>query len=124
MEEFKNDKIERVLAIYTKLLNGKIVNKAQEATAYGVNERSIQRDVDDIRNFLELDIEESGIVNSVVYDRTQKGYRMESVYKAKLTNPEVLAICKILLDSRAFTTVNIEYDPYEMKTTIEVGGKG
>lgn len=103
MEEFKNDKIERVLAIYTKLLNGKIVNKAQEATAYGVNERSIQRDVDDIRNFLELDIEESGIVNSVVYDRTQKGYRMESVYKAKLTNPEVLAICKILLDSRAFT---------------------
>ncbi len=103
MEEFKNDKIERVLAIYTKLLNGKIVNKAQEATAYGVNERSIQRDVDDIRNFLELDIEGIGIVNSVVYDRTQKGYRMESVYKAKLTNPEVLAICKILLDSRAFT---------------------
>ena len=103
MEEFKNDKIERVLAIYTKFLNGKIVNKAQEATAYGVNERSIQRDVDDIRNFLELDIEGSGIVNSVVYDRTQKGYRMESVYKAKLTNPEVLAICMILLDSRAFT---------------------
>lgn len=103
MEEFKNDKIERVLAIYTKLLNGKIVNKAQEATVYGVNERSIQRDVDDIRNFLELDIEGSGIVNSVVYDRTQKGYRMESVYKAKLSNPEVLAICKILLDSRAFT---------------------
>lgn len=103
MEEYKNDKIDRVLAIYTKLLSGKIVNKAQTALDYGVNERSIQRDIDDIRNFLELDTEDTGILNSIIYDRLQKGYRMESVYKAKLTNPEVLAICKILLDSRAFT---------------------
>lgn len=49
MEEYKNGKIERVLGIYTKLLNGYIVNKAAEANEYGVNERSIQRDVDDIR---------------------------------------------------------------------------
>lgn len=60
MEEYKNDKIERVLGIYTKLLNGYIVNKAAEANEYGVNERSIQRDVDDIRNYLELEA-----VNSV-----------------------------------------------------------
>ena len=31
MEEYKNGKIERVLGIYTKLLNGYIVNKAAEA---------------------------------------------------------------------------------------------
>ena len=46
MEEYKNGKIERVLGIYTKPLNGYIVNKAAEANEYGVNERSIQRDVD------------------------------------------------------------------------------
>lgn len=46
MEEYKNGKIERVLGIYTKLLSGYIVNKAAEANEYGVNERSIQRDVD------------------------------------------------------------------------------
>lgn len=46
--EYKNGKIERVLGIYTKLLNGYIVNKAAEANEYGVNERSIQRDIDDI----------------------------------------------------------------------------
>ena len=33
------------LEFYTKLLNGYIVNKAAEANEYGVNERSIQRDV-------------------------------------------------------------------------------
>ena len=41
MEEYKNGKIERVLGIYTKLLNGYIVNKVAEANEYGVNERSI-----------------------------------------------------------------------------------
>lgn len=97
------DKIQRVLGIYTKLQEGKLVNKAEEAVFYGVNERSIQRDIDDIRSYLEADLSCSGIVNSVVYDRINKGYRMESCCNMKLSNSEVLAICKILLDSRAFT---------------------
>nr|MBP3598320.1 WYL domain-containing protein [Eubacterium sp.] len=103
MDETRKDKIERVLAIYTKLLNGYLVNKSEEANNYGVNERTIQRDIDDIRVFLENDLEDSGIVNSVVYDRSEKGYRLEQVYKSKLTNGEVLALCKIFLDSRAFS---------------------
>lgn len=70
MEEYKNGKIERVLGIYTKLLNGYIVNKAAEANEYGVNERSIQRDVDDIRNYLELEAVNSGCINNVIYDRS------------------------------------------------------
>ena len=103
MDSVKNDKIERVLGIYTKLLNGDIVKKPEEAQNYGVNERSIQRDIDDIRNFLDLDSENTGYINSIIYDRSEKGYRMEQVYKIKLTNSQVLAVCKILLDSRAFT---------------------
>ena len=82
MEENRNDKIQRILGIYIKLLEGRIVNKQTEAAIYGVNERSIQRDVNDIRDFLELDAGETGVVNSVVYDRMQKGYRLESVYRA------------------------------------------
>ena len=39
------DKIERVLGLYTKLINGSVVNKAEEAANYNVNERSIQRDI-------------------------------------------------------------------------------
>ena len=97
------DKIERVLGIYTKLINGAVVKKAAEAVNYGVNERSIQRDIDDIRNYLDLQGAEDGILNSVIYDRQAKGYRLEQIYKLKFTNPEILAICKILLDSRAFT---------------------
>lgn len=97
-----NGKVDRTLGIYTRLLGGYSVNKAEEAQRYGVNERTIQRDIDDIRNFLETDVENTGIINSVVYDRFEKGYKLEQIYQLKLTNSEILAICKILLDSRAF----------------------
>lgn len=101
-EELKGDKVCRVLQIYTKLIEGYVVNKAEEAQKYGVNERSIQRDIDDIRNYLDLDVERTGVINSIVYDRAKKGYRLETLYQMRLKNSEVLAVCKILLDSRAF----------------------
>lgn len=37
MESIKSDKIERVLNIYTKLMNGYFINKAEESANYGVN---------------------------------------------------------------------------------------
>lgn len=102
MEAIKNSKLERVLGMYTDLVNGRVVNKAKMAQRYGVDERSIQRDIDDIRNFLELDAENTGYINTVTYDRAEKGYKLDQIYKMKLSNSEVLALCKILLDSRAF----------------------
>ena len=102
-DEIKGDQISRVLQIYTKLSDGYVVNKAEEAARYGVNERSIQRDIDHIRNFLDEDSDRTGVVNSIVYDRNARGYRLETLYKIRLQNSEVLALCKILLDSRAFT---------------------
>ena len=102
-EEVKGDKIARILGIYSKLMNGQVVHKKEEALSYGVNERSIQRDIDDIRNYLEQEAVEHGIVNQVIYDREMKGYRLDQIYKLKLTNAEILAVSKILLDSRAFT---------------------
>ena len=112
MEEYKNGKIERVLGIYTKLLNGYSVNKAAEANEYGVNERSIQRDVDDIRNYLELEAVNSGCINNVIYDRLNKGYRLEKVQKRSLTDEEIVEICKILLKSQ-------EIDSQEMSKMVE-----
>ncbi|MCR5769710.1 MAG: WYL domain-containing protein [Butyrivibrio sp.] len=102
MKALNSDKIQRVLQLYAKLSDGYVINKFEEAQNYGVNERSIQRDIDDIRSFLDEDAERTGISNSIVYDRFEKGYRLETLYRIRLTNSEVLAICKILLDSRAF----------------------
>lgn len=102
-DSMEKDKSKRVLGIYTRLINGSIIRKAEEAVRYGVNERTIQRDIDDIRKFLEETDNDSGTYNTVIYDRNEKGFRLEYIYRMKLSNSEVLAICKILLDSRAFT---------------------
>lgn len=48
MDFQRGDKIARILDLYTKLMNGYVVYKSKEAEHYGVNERSIQRDIDDI----------------------------------------------------------------------------
>ena len=97
MDELKGSKTERVLVLYTKLLNGQVVNKAQEALTYGVNERSIQRDIDALRDFLR----EQYSTQDVVYDRKASGYRLVNNVPPSLTNSEILAVCKILLESRS-----------------------
>lgn len=102
------DKIERVLGLYTKLMNGGLVYKPQAAADYEVDERSISRDISDIREFLDDTESEDGTINTIVFDRAAGGYRLQEIYKQKFTNPEILAICKILLDSRAFTKQEME----------------
>ncbi|MDE7326626.1 MAG: WYL domain-containing protein [Lachnospiraceae bacterium] len=100
----KSGKIERVLGIYTKLINGDTIKKQKEADEYGVDERSILRDIDDIRNFLVSNADKNGTARSFVdYIRKEKGYRLSEGDGEHLTNSELLALCKILLDSRAFT---------------------
>lgn len=105
--EFKNNKILRVLQLYSRLFEGEIINKAEEAQNYGVNERSIQRDIEDIRYFLDVAFSQTGVQNSVFYDRKNNGYRLEKVNDKRLKNSEILAISKILLDSRAFNKSEI-----------------
>lgn len=98
------NKVTRVLSIYNKLVGGEIVNKAFEANRFGVNEKSIQRDIDEIRNYLsQSTVDGYVIVGEVVYDRVEKGYRLEQIDNKKFSNSELLAVCKILLDGRAFT---------------------
>lgn len=102
------DKIERILGLYSKLINGGTVYKAEAATNYGVDERSISRDISDIRDYLDISGPEDGCINTIVFDRKIGGYRLEEIYKQKFTNPEILAICKILLASRSLTKKEME----------------
>ena len=103
MKEENKDKIIRVLQMYAKLMDGQSISKTEEARKYGVDERSIQRDIEDVRRFLDVDTERTGVINSLVYDRADNVYHLEQENSMHLSNSEILAICKILLDSRAFT---------------------
>ena len=102
MNVFGADRSSRLLKIYSKLVKGYIVNKREEANNFNVDERTIQRDIASIKDYMCSDITSNGIINSIVYDKEAGGYRMESSYQGTLSNSETLAVCKILLDSRAF----------------------
>lgn len=105
----KKDKVSRVLALYSQLLAGRTVQKSTASQHYEVNERSIQRDIEDIRSFCRDDVAvHDGVVCDVVYDTGEKGYRLEGGQVPKLSNSEALALCKILLDSRAFVKTEME----------------
>lgn len=99
---------ERILGIYTKLMQGYVVNKTEEAHRYGVTEKSIERDFAEIRAYLANDARDCGIHNDIVYHRSKNGYCLEQMYRPKFTNSEILAVCKILLDSRALTKKEME----------------
>lgn len=52
MERQNGSKNQRILKLYASLMDGSVVSKAQEAVRYGVSEKSIQRDLDDIKEFM------------------------------------------------------------------------
>jgi len=97
----------RILGLYSSLIDGQLINKADEARKYSVNDRTIQRDLDDIRSFLELSFVDTGVMNAVVYDYLNKGYRLERPKSIKLSADEMIMICKILLCNRDFEKAEI-----------------
>lgn len=100
----KQSKNSRTLDMYQRFCEGKTINKAEEARKFGVDERSIQRDIDDIRAFLDEQRVQNAIDNRTIeYDRNKKGFIMTGTEGSMMSNSEILAVSKILLESRAFT---------------------
>lgn len=99
MAEGEN-KGQRLLGIYHRLSQGELISKEVLAREYGVTEKSIQRDIDDIRSHLAGDKDEGAA--DICYDRQAKGYRLVEEESRCLTRKEILAMAKILLESRAF----------------------
>ena len=88
----------RLIAIFERLNNGEEVNKSALAQEYNVSEKTIQRDLDELRAFFA----DSYRSNTIQYDRTRNSYSLEKFDQGWLRNVEVLALCKVLLESRAF----------------------
>lgn len=98
----------RILYLYTRLINGESVSKSEEAERFGVNKRSIQRDFDELRMFFENQYIDGKSNKKLVYDRSSNSYQLIEDESPLLSNSEILAICKILLDSRSMCRDDME----------------
>lgn len=100
--DYNGDRGLRMLDIFERLNKGERISKRDLTVYYGVGEKTIQRDIEDIRNYL---AEKHGYEPdaTIKYNRGQNCYYLVRFEREWLSNQEVLAICKILLESRAFT---------------------
>lgn len=99
--DYNGNKGFRLLSIYERINKGELLKKDQLAKHFGVTPKTIQRDIDDLRAYLaEAHFAENEVV--IKYDKSKNGYYLVRFEREWLTNEEVLALCKILLESRAF----------------------
>lgn len=94
-------KHERMMELMMRLLNGDIVRKTDLVDEFGVNPRSIQRDIDDLRTYFSNRTAKDGTIQELIYDHSLKGYRLKTSSDKSLTDAEALTVCKILLESRS-----------------------
>lgn len=94
------EKIERILNIFLRGLRGEKLTAAKLANDFGVSVKSVARDINEIRAFLDDDRELSGHAE-LVYSRSEKCYTLR--VDDFLRDSELLALTKILIGSRALS---------------------
>ena len=100
----ESEKRMRLLCLYRELTEGHGIQKQDAAIRFGVNERSIQRDIEDLRNFL-AEQSPSAEIRYIVKD---KRYYPISNEQRFLTRGEAFAVSKILLESRSMKKAEMD----------------
>lgn len=87
----------RILKIIKRLYQKEILNGTDLANEFNVDIKTVQRDIETLRAYF---LEENGA--EIKYSKSKKGYYLEENSETSFTNEELLAISKIILESRAF----------------------
>ncbi|MBN1064491.1 hypothetical protein [Clostridium botulinum] len=103
----KRFKAEALLYIYNSLQEGKVITKNDGIDKLNINERTFYRYIKDIKDFVE---KPDGLLigEEVISDREKGGYVIKGKHERNLNEKEVLAISKVLLESRGFIKNEIE----------------
>ena len=91
----RTDKNTRILMLYDALLNGYGVDKKIFSMEHGIDERSFDRDIEDIRLFLS----ESFSGEELLFDRGTNTYYLTGTRPKYMDRMEATVISKILIES-------------------------
>lgn len=86
----------RLLELHNRINQGKSLEKADLLETFCIDSKTFQRDINKLRDYYR----EKGL-GDIIYDRKENCYRLDKSAK-DLTEKEIFAICKILIESRAF----------------------
>lgn len=91
-------KSERMIELHSRLMSGRTINKKTEAIRYRVSEKTIQRDIEDLRVFF---FKHAGYEDEhLKYDKDKNGYHLSHNYEHDLRKEEIFLTCMILISSR------------------------
>lgn len=91
-----------LLFIYDQLKEGKVVKKNDILNKFEINERTFYRYIKDIKNFIEEESNGKTVGEELIADRYKEGYILKGKHEKSLDERKVLAISKVLLESRGF----------------------
>lgn len=95
------DKVTRMLILYRRLMRGELISKSLYALEFEINERSFDRDIQDMRAFLS----ETFSNTELVYDEDLHGYHLINLHlKREISVGECYVLAKLLLDGRPLRT--------------------
>lgn len=97
----------RILRMYQRLLDGKGVVKKDWINELELKERTFERDIATIREFLDNYLE-SHQKKLLKYDGISKKYKLDVPLELKFQGKQALSLVKILLESRAFNEKEME----------------
>ena len=93
----KTKQEQRILEIYQDLLDNKEVNIEVKSEKFGVDKKTIKRDLAAVEEFLDTRYQFE------IQKSKPNIYKLSRENVGRLTKTEVLAVCNILLNSRAFS---------------------
>lgn len=99
---------QRVIRLLSMLTEGRAFTRQEAAREFGVSVRSIHRDLEELRVFFDEHKTEDGLQQQLVFDKSKGGYTLVPPLRNMLTNEEVFAVLKILLESRALVKEELE----------------
>lgn len=100
MKVSNQNKAHRILSIYEKLITGDGIVRKKLADYFVVSKKTIKRDLKEINKYFQ-EVDNNYHEDYISYDYQKKAYFLDD-NKLELTQKEILAIVKVILESRAF----------------------
>ena len=100
-----------LLYIFNELKEGRVLIKDNIIEKFKINERTFYRYIKDIKEFImQESVEANGqlIGDEIISDKEKEGYILKKSRKRVLNEKEILAISKVLLESRGFVKCEME----------------
>ncbi len=99
-------KMIRLLSFFERFSRGEVLFKKVKAERFGVDEKTIQRDLADLREFIHQ-FQQAGI-HGLTYDHSVQGYRFQRDEQSWLTSPDILFLLELVLGSRCLAKTELD----------------